>query len=967
MPTLLTTLLLSLLTLSQPQPLTQALVIEPVGRAARTPTVTDAIEHAIVTGSWTTPAAGDAVTPPEGGDPKVWRAITADDNGAFRDPALHGGYALITVESPADRIALLDARPHRHVIVNGVPRVGDVYNLGLVRIPIHLRAGTNELLFRAAHGTLTASLVDPPAPVFIEDRDRTLPDALADGANPPAPLHAAVVVTNATDQWQRGLTLTATAPAPPDAEDGGAATTTTTTLPPLAPLSLRKAAFTIQLAAASLAPDAAGSQVPVALELRDAEGNILHTSSVSLTVRRPSEKHVRTFVSGIDGSVQYFAVVPAHPPEGAAAPASLVLSLHGASVEATNQAGAYRHKPWATIVCPTNRRSFGFDWEDWGRWDALEVLAIAENLFRPDPRRIYLTGHSMGGHGTWQLGVHFPGRFAAIAPCAAWPEFWDYGGAADYPDPTPVEAVLARAVSASRTLLLLPNLAHAGVYIYHGGADTTVPVSLARAMRERLARFHPSFAYYERPGDNHWAGDHAVDWPPLFDFLRHHTLPEPRAQRRISFMTISPGVNARCGWVTIEAQDRSMEPSTIDAAIDPGAKSITISTTNVARLSLDLSPFTTGPGALPANAPLSITIDGVAIASTAGERLRFQHAAGDGPAWVHAPEPDPALKSPARSGPFKDAFRNNVLFLYGTAGAPEETAALLAKARYDAETFWYRGNGSIDILPDASFDPASHADRSIVLYGNADTNAAWSQLLADAPFEVRRGRLRVGDRTLEGDDLALLAIAPRPDSAVASVAVIAPTGLAGTRLTHQLPYFVSGVAYPDWTILGPDIYTASSRGVRAAGFFTQDWKYDPADSAWRDPPPPPPPPPPPSPPPPPPAPQPEQDQEQEQEPAAAPAPVEPTPEPQPESSPAEPAPPPTDPAPQSPPPVPNNPDPGEPLTLLSVTRASTPRSPSPPLLSPPGATAERFARPCSSPSPLTLRSPLPWGGERGQR
>ena len=65
-------------------------------------------------------------------------------------------------------------------------------------------------------------------------------------------------------------------------------------------------------------------------------------------------------------------VNPASGPAGQA----LFLSLHGASVEAIGQADAYSPKKWGPIVCPTNRRPYGFDWEEWGRWDALEVLAL---------------------------------------------------------------------------------------------------------------------------------------------------------------------------------------------------------------------------------------------------------------------------------------------------------------------------------------------------------------------------------------------------------------------------------------------------------------------------------------------------------------------------------------------------------------------------------------------------------------
>ena len=64
-------------------------------------------------------------------------------------------------------------------------------------------------------------------------------------------------------------------------------------------------------------------------------------------------------------------------------------------------------------------------------------------------------------------------------------------------------------------------------------------------------------------------------------------------------------------------------------------------------------------------------------------------------------------------------------------GKSEENTWAFAKARYDAETFWYRGNASIDVIPDTAFDAAAKPDRNVILYGNADTNAAWDALLAD--------------------------------------------------------------------------------------------------------------------------------------------------------------------------------------------------------------------------------------------
>src|SRR5262249_21128475 len=159
--------------------------------------------------------------------------------------------------------------------------------------------------------------------------------------------------------------------------------------------------------------------------------------------------------SDIDGSAQYYGVVPptGYDPSHSYA---LALTLHGAGVEGIGQAQAYSQKDWAFIVAPTNRRPFGFDWESWGRRDAIEVLDQAMGSFPIDPTRVYLTGHSMGGHGTWNVGVLFPGRFATLGPSAGWSTYYSYAGLAA---PT---GAFTRSQAPSDTFAYMKNLARRG-------------------------------------------------------------------------------------------------------------------------------------------------------------------------------------------------------------------------------------------------------------------------------------------------------------------------------------------------------------------------------------------------------------------------------------------------------------------------------------------------------------------------
>jgi hypothetical protein len=139
----------------------------------------------------------------------------------------------------------------------------------------------------------------------------------------------------------------------------------------------------------------------------------------------------------------------------------------------------------------------------------------------------------------------------------------------------------------------------------------------------------------------------------------------------------------------------------------------------------------------------------------------------------------------------------------------------------------------VDLVADTAFDPAADRDRNVILYGNADSNGAWKDLLADSPVQVRRGKVRVGEHEETRYDLACLFLRPRPGSDRAAVGVVAGSGPAGMRLTDRLPYFVSGVGYPDCLVLGADTLTEGSGGIRAAGFFGQDWEVASGEFAWR--------------------------------------------------------------------------------------------------------------------------------------
>lgn len=812
--------------------MTDVLVIGSVGRSGRAAVHTDAVEASIVAGEWHIPREGDKVTNPTGSE-QSWKAIKADKDGNISGPEARNGYVYWQYLSDTTKVMLLDAGGHGSVYVNGEIRAGNPYGYGYYKLPVLVHAGTNEFLFQYSRGAIHARLNPPEAPLSFNTADATLPDVVVGESEP---LWGAVILVNATTNF-----MTATLRAGEMDQPAQVVS--------IPPLGTRKTPFLLKPH-----PPAGTNSYSIPLEANEKSSHHTARTVLNLRIRQVEETCRRTFISSIDDSVQYYGVNGAM--DSSTPGQALFLSLHGASVEGMGQADAYSHKKWGTIVSPTNRRPYGFDWEEWGRYDALEVLGLAQARFRPDPSRIYLTGHSMGGHGTWHLGAVYPDLFAAIAPSAGWISFSSYGGADQNRNlaTNAIQRMLRRSGAGDETLLMATNYLQEGVYILHGDADDNVPVTEAREMRRVLGGFHRDFDFFEQPGAGHWwdasdePGADCVDWAPMFDFFARHRIPADEDLRHIRFVTLNPAVSAKSHWVTILAQKKNLEPSYVNVQCDPGKRRISGNTTNISRIWFELP-------ALKSGAPFEIDLDGGKLENIPWERLETSSARNpsnaksaqgialsrtDG-AWQISSMPSPDVKNPRRSGPFRQAFYHHMVFIYGTAGTPEENAWCLARARYDAEGFWYRGNGSVGLISDQEYlgNPttaraADGSTRSVILYGHADCNAAWPTLLGASPVQVHRGSVRLGERELTGGDLTCLFVQPNRRDDLAMVGVVSGTGLPGLRMTERFPYFLAGAGFPDCLVASPEMLTKGTAGIRAAGFFGPDWQVGTGEFAWPE-------------------------------------------------------------------------------------------------------------------------------------
>lgn len=783
----------------------EGLAIGPCHQYGREALYTDQLAYQLYKGTLKPQEGSVLLTDPKAGEVK-WKKVKADSTHRFRGDAFSNGYVYLTYESKKEQAAILTITGQDMIFLNGVPRGGDMYRYGWMHLPVVLKKGKNEIYARVARfgrfGGVTANLTFPAKAVSVSTEDLTISDIVPGFKNDS--LWTGMVISNMSAKPLTGLEMRTTL----------AGREIKTQLPPVPAMTLRKIPVLID-----------GSQVTnpgkneVTLSLSQ-NGKAIDQAKIAIQSVEPGKQYSRTFVSGLDGSVQYYAVSPQVNGSTAEKPA-LFLSVHGAEVQAISQARAYKPKDWGVLVAPTNRRPRGFNWEDWGRLDALEVLGIAEKQFKPDPSRIYLTGHSMGGHGTWYLGATYPGKWAAIAPSAGYPTLAAYGshdGVIPDSAGSPVEAMLLRASNPSNVLALTSNYKSLGVYVAHGDADRTVPVTYARQMRDILGKFHRDFSYYEHIGGEHWYGDISVDWPPLFNFFSWHSIPQDTTVTAIDFKTANPGISSRMRWAGVQQQLNALKYSHIKLTSSKKDHRIEGATDNVALLSLDLAAFAQG-------SKVKIVLDGQAPIEHEVKRKETIYLKNEG-GWKIGSAPTKQEKNADRNGTLKDAFRNRMVFVYATGGSPEEKAWAVDKAKFDAESWYYRGNGAVDIVSDKDFDPQQFKDRGVILYGNKTTNAAWDKVLKDCPVSVTNGKISVAGKQFSGGDLAAYFIYPRSDSHTASVTVISGTGNLGFQAANANQYFSGGSGFPDLMIFSAEMLKGGIKEVKMAGFFGNDWSVE---------------------------------------------------------------------------------------------------------------------------------------------
>ncbi|HET7188290.1 MAG TPA: PHB depolymerase family esterase [Gemmatimonadaceae bacterium] len=141
---------------------------------------------------------------------------------------------------------------------------------------------------------------------------------------------------------------------------------------------------------------------------------------------------------------------------------------------------------------------------------AISALDATFAEFRGDTDRVYLTGLSMGGNGTWNLAYQYPTRWAAVAPICSF--------VTPFPR-LPGSRAIIPADGGDAFAALAKRLARVPTWIFHGETDPVVPVSESRRAAEAFKAAGADVRYTEFLGGGHNVWDGVYGSPQFQDWL----------------------------------------------------------------------------------------------------------------------------------------------------------------------------------------------------------------------------------------------------------------------------------------------------------------------------------------------------------------------------------------------------------------------------------------------------------------
>ena len=561
-------------------------------------------------------------------------------------------------------------------------------------------------------------------------------------------------------------------------------------------------------------------------------------------VRRKDEWFISTYRSRVDGSIQpYGLLVPtSYDPERKY---PLIVILHG--YKAGWAIGAYALKEWCIMVGVYGRGEVPY--REIGEIDVFEVIEDVKKRYNIDEDRIYLTGHSMGGGGTWYIGLHRPDYWAGIAPLSAGSDYRlrmnRLAGAEER-----ILEYLSKLIDERNPIYLAENALNLPIFVSHGSNDRIVSVEHSRRIVGKLRKLGYKVEYEEVKGKGHVWGSHNKPWwgrefldrPIITNFFHKHR--RHKYPRKVYYKTNSLRFN-KAYWIEIDEMNRIYETAYIIAeVVDENV--IDVKTKNIVEyklklceeLGIDMSKsltiisngFKIFLENIPRNGEIIVrtiydrdNIIGYMVLLDPDSRLWIKFDKNGSMETLYIPLEKYVLrKRKDLFGPIIDAFNSPFLLIYGSNGSGEENEAN-REAAYSIATWWKSyANGDCKIKADINVSVQDILKYNLILFGNHRTNILMAKINNKLPIKLINRGVKVGSKQFIGEDIGLIMIYPNPLNPNRYV-------LLNASIIHEGMYNIKKlysrwVILPDYVIFKNDFIERGWKAYLAAGFFNKYWE-----------------------------------------------------------------------------------------------------------------------------------------------
>jgi dienelactone hydrolase len=470
-------------------------------------------------------------------------------------------------------------------------------------------------------------------------------------------------------------------------------------------------------------------------------------------LNRTGTSVVRGYRSALDGSLQpYVVTYPANYGKGPPKKWRIDVVLHGRDASLTEVSFLHRHngtraaskeQDWVQLDL-FGRGNNAYRWA--GEVDVQEAInaffAVEQYMQRPglvDRSKSVLRGFSMGGAGTWHLGLHQPSNWSLLGPGAGFTTTRGY--VSKLPDPLPPYVAdclhIYDAVDYAENAFDVPIVAYSGANDKQKQAADNIELALKKAGLEK------HMIHLVAPGLEHQM---PAEWQKKaneeYVKILNKEPPEPDYPPRVHFVTWTLKYSS-CSWVDLLGLDAHYQRALIDARHT--AEGFEVTTTNIRALSLRL----------PRDEVLReqvVTIDGLKIkARPVFQRpdLYIYLEKRDGQWTSVLPERllTDRLRKPQKvsglTGPIDDAFMAPFLCVRGT-GEPWNSA-VDAYSQANLERFgqeWSKYfRGTLPIKEDSLVTSEDLANRNLILFGDPSSNSLIAQALPGLPLKWTKEKL----------------------------------------------------------------------------------------------------------------------------------------------------------------------------------------------------------------------------------